>query len=102
MHFNAAGPGPKNHISSLSISAKLYLASHLNDKDIYNQFCLAMGIKDDLIQSTRRSGNPTAELLQTLADCPDGTMQRLQKALERIGKMELYDSALQLNDNCLY
>ena len=102
MHFNAAGPGPKNHLSSLSISARHYLARHLNDRDTYSQFCFAMGIKDELIQSTRRSGNPTAQLLQILADCPNGTMQRLQEALESMGKVELYESALQLNDTCLY
>ena len=97
MHFNAAGPGPKNHISSLSISARHYLASHLNDRDVYSQFCHAMGIENKLIRATRRSCNPTAQLLQILAESPSGTMQRLQEALESIGKIELYDSVLKLN-----
>ena len=101
MHSSVPGLGPRNHISSLSTSAIWYLASHLNDRDVYSQFCYAMKIKDELIHSTARTMNPTAQLLQILAESPSGTMQRLQEALESIGKIELYESARKLNDNYL-
>ena len=57
-----------------------------------------MEIDGHMIQVCLRSLNPTGYLLQELLNDPNKTMAQLKTALNQIGKSQLYESVLQLND----
>ena len=59
---------------------------------MFCNFCQAMGVENRLIQSSSRSKNPTAYLIQqlTLSSHPEATFSRLEQALHQIGQGNLY------------
>lgn len=96
--FNERGSGPSYHISCMSISCRDYLGHNLNQKETFVSFCQAMRVDDQLVRISLRSGNPTGYLLQEMDNDPDATLERLRTALNQIGKPQLFESVLRLNN----
>ena len=77
-----------HRLGHLSYSAREFLASTLNQKQTeFCQLCQAMEVESSLMQASLRSRNPTAYLIQEL---PDTTIDRLEKALSKIGRSDLF------------
>ena len=84
-----------HHLRDLSYAGREYLAEHLNgvppERHIFHQFCDALGVERRLVQAATRSRNPTAYLIQEYAQKDeDATFQRLEVALDMVGKRDLY------------
>ena len=95
--FNELGPGPLYHISCISYSGRQLLGDHLNQpKELFQRFCLAFEVPQELTQRAQRSGNPTGYLIQEMTADPNATMERLETALDRIEKKPVYDSLISL------
>lgn len=92
--LSAPGPGPNHHLKSLGYTGREFLSKTLNgrppQRQIFHDFCNAMGVENKLIQASSRSGNPTAYLIQQLCSHPDATFDRLENALNQIGQGALY------------
>ena len=80
------------HLRDLSYAGRQFLADHLNDdRHTFHQFCDALGAEPRLIQAASRSRNPTAYFIQQYAEFDEGaTFQRLESALDVVGKRDLY------------
>lgn len=94
--FNDCGPGPSHHVSHISYAGVQFLSDHLNNPQMYRDFCRAMNIDQETVEMSKRSLNPIACLFQEMSSDPDATMQRLSEALESIGQHHLYLSLLRL------
>ena len=84
-----------HHLRDLSYAGREYLAEHLNgvppERHIFHRFCDALGVERRLVQAATRSRNPTAYLIQEYAQKDeDATFQRLEVALDMVGKRDLY------------
>lgn len=88
-------PGPAHQLARLSYAGKEFLGERLNgtpqDRNLFNNFCIALGVEQRLIQASVKSRNPTAYLLQEFGEKPDATFGRLEQALSEIGHRDLYE-----------
>lgn len=89
------GLGPAHRLSHLSYAGREFLAERLNgtpqDRNLFNDFCMALGVEQHLIQVSMRSRNPTGYLIQEFSERPDATFERLQRALSDIGQRDLFE-----------
>ena len=86
--------GQLPHLRDLSYAGREYLANHLNgqppERHIFHRFCDALGVQPRLVQAAVRSRNPTAYLIQRYAEEEEATFQRLEAALDTVGRRDLY------------
>lgn len=97
------GPGPADSLSHLSYAGREFLAERLNgtpqDRNLFNNFCTALGVEQHLIQVSMRSRNPTGYLIQEFSERPEATFDRLQRALSDIGHDDLFEQLQALDSN---
>ena len=84
-----------HHLRDLSYAGRQYLSDHLNgdppERHIFHRFCDALGVERRLVQAATRSRNPTAYLIQQYAEREEeATFQRLEVALDTVGRRDLY------------
>lgn len=83
------------HISYLSYNCREYLASELNidppQREVFHNFCRALGVENRLVQVSARSRNPTGYLLQK---CSTEPLENLNRALTEIGKGYVFQELL--------
>ena len=89
------GPGSVHRLAHLSYAGREVLAERLNgtpqDRNLFNNFCMALGVDRRLVQVSMRSRNPTGYLMQEYSERPEATFGRLEQALSDIGQHELFD-----------
>ena len=82
-------------ISYLSYNCREYLASELNvnppARELFHNFCRALGVENRVVQASARSGNPTGYLLQK---CSSESLENVHRALTDIGKGHVFQNLL--------
>ena len=81
-----------HHLSHLNYAGREFLAVRLNgNHNLFNEFCLALGVERRLIQASMKSQNPTAYVIQEFAEKPEATFDRLEEALSNIGHHDMFE-----------
>ena len=100
------GPGPVHSLSSLSYAGREFLAERLNgtpqDRNMFNNFCMALGVEQKLVQLSVRSRNPTCYLIQEYSERPEATFERLERALSDIGHQDLFHQLQAVDSRPMY
>ena len=96
------GPGSIQRLSHLSYASREFLADKLNgtphDRNIFNDFCMALGVEQRLVQVSMRSRNPTGYLIQEYSERPEATFDKLERALSDIGQRDLFEQLQAVNN----
>ena len=100
------GPGSIHRLAHLSYAGREFLAERLNgtpqDRNTFNNFCLALGVDQRLVQVSMRSRNPTGYLIQEFSEKPEATFDRLERALSEIGHHELFHQLQAVDSRPMY
>ena len=95
-----------HRLAHLSYAGREFLAERLNgtprDRNLFNDFCMALGAEQRLIQASMRSRNPTGYLIQEFSERPEATFDRLERALSDIGQRDVFDQLQAVDSRPMY
>jgi hypothetical protein len=99
-------PGQAHRLAHLSYASREFLAEKLNgtpqDRNVFNNFCMALGVEQRLVQVSMKSRNPTGYLIQEYSERPEATFERLERALSDIGQRHLFHQLQAVDSRPMY